>query len=257
MIHPFLHPVKSGTTALPECFDQLHTWLKELPSWFANEHVPPPKATLLCGISSSGRGMAVHAITGVLNRQTYRLDPACDAFAMAEILALLGANAPCVLWIDRPGETHTGVLPWLLDHERSSVFVVLTSDEPYKLPVEFMRSDVIESVWHFDLPNSQQRCELWHAFVPLDGSAGGGYDAVRLAHASAMFSVGEIQAASKRAQRKHPGKELSNNELLDEIFAIRPLAYECDEQLARLLDWATLRAKHAMSPRMRQDAESV
>lgn len=139
-------------------------------------------------------------------------------------------------------------LPDYYDHIRSSAFVVFTSDEPYMLPVDCLRADAVESIWHFDLPNSRQRCAHWHVSFPNVGNEARNYDAVRLAQASAMFTPGEIGAASDRARRKHPGKSLGNNELLDEIFQIRPLAQECDEQLARLRDWARLRAKPAMSP---------
>lgn len=140
---------------------------------------PPAEGSAAVRHCRQWKGMAVQAIALVLRRPLYRLEPACDPFALAEILALLGADAPCVLWIDRPSDTHIGVVRWLLYHERPSMLVVFTTDFPYKLPMDYLRADAVESVWHFDLPNGQQRCALWHAFIPITGDKNIGYDAVR------------------------------------------------------------------------------
>lgn len=244
MNHPFLHPVDPGTCRPPVCYDQLNTWIEELPREFAARNTPPPKATLLCGIPGSGKGLVVRAIAQGLNRPLHRLDPACDPFALAEIATLLGVDKPSVLWIDQPGDAHLGIVHWLLDRESQPVFLVATTDRPYRLPMGFVRADVFDSIWHLDLPNPQQRSAVWDQVIVTPDPSPGRYDSTLLARDTALFTPGEIHAAYQRTMRIKAGKLPTERELALQSADIHPIAQDLDEQLSRLREWS---ARHARS----------
>lgn len=243
--HPFVHRVDPGNSTVPICYDRLQDWIDRLPGWFTSPEIPSPKATLLCGLPGSGKGTTAKAIARALQRPLYRLDPACDAFASAEILTLLGSDDPCVLWIDSPGEAHSGLLRWLLDREQL-VFVVCTTDRPHRLPVGFTSRRIFCDIWHLDLPSMQQRIAIWSDLLSIRIEGHHLHDSVRLAQVSSMFTPGEIHEAYDDAVRQ-AGQAPNEGALIDSILKLRPVSHELDENLARLRDWTTSRAAVAAS----------
>ncbi len=243
--HPFLHSVDPGNSTVPVCYDRLQSWIDRLPGWLTSPEIPNPRATLLCGLPGCGKGNTAKAIASALQRPLYRLDPACDAFALAEILTLLGSLDPCVLWIENPGEAHVGLLRWLLDREHP-VFVVCTTDRPHRLPVGFTSRRIFCDVWHLDLPGMQQRSYIWRDLLTTRIEGHHLHDSVRLAQVSSLFTPGEIHEAYDDALRQC-GKTPDEGALIDSILKLRPIANELDEELARMRAWTANRAAVAAS----------
>jgi hypothetical protein len=245
MKHPFLHPVDPGHTPVPICYDALQAWVDRLPGWFADPAIPNPKATLLGGLPGIGKAIAVKAFARMLRQPLFRLDPACDASALAEITRLLQAEKhPCVLWIDQPGDVHVGIHRWLLDVDPSPAFVTFTTNAPQMLPPGFTRADVVESVWHLDLPNVTQRSTLWGELLAAANPGYHEHDSVTLGQMSPMFTPGEIRAAYENATRE-AGQIPEEGQLIDAVLALRPVALSMDEQLACLRAWARAHALEA------------
>ena len=247
MKHPYLHPVDPGTNNVPVCYDRLQSWINRLPAWLADPSIPKPKATLLCGLPGTGKGNSVKAIARVLQRPLFRLDPACDRPALAEITTLLTQHkTPCVLWADQPGEVHAGMHRWLLDNTTQPAFVVFTTDTPQKLPAGFTRADVVESAWHLDLPGTRQRSALWGELLAAAYTGHHENDSVKLAQISPMFTAGEIHAAFEHAHREC-GRLPDEGHLIDAVLRLRPVGCSMDEQLACLRAWALTHACVAAS----------
>ena len=246
MKHPYLHPVEPHNPTVPVCYDRLGSWLARLPEWFADPHVPVPRATLLCGLPGTGRGRVAQAIARVLRRPLHRLDAAADGHALAEIRALLAIDDPCVLWADQPGEPHTDLHHWLLDRPVPRVFVVYTTFTPQRLPAGFTRADVVESVWHLDLPDLRQRSALWGELLAAACPGYHGHDSVKLGQMSPMFTACEIQAAWDDARRVCGGTP-DEGRLIDAVLRLRPVACQMDEGLACLRAWARAHATDASS----------
>ena len=243
--HPYLHPIDPGTNNLPVCYDRLSSWISLLPAWLANPSTPPPRATLLCGLPGTGRGRAVRAIARALCRPLFRLDPATDRPALAEIITLLNTDAPCVLWVDQPGEQHAGIHRWLLDRARPT-FVVFTTCAPHKLPAGFTRADIVECAWHLDLPDVRQRSALWGELLAAAYTGHHENDSVKLAQMSPMFTRCEIQAAFDSARRDAGGSP-DEGQLMDVVLQLRPVGCSMDEDVACLRAWARVHACDAAS----------
>ncbi len=204
-------------------------------------------ATLLCGLPGVGSGSAAKAIPKALGRPLLRLDPACDRPALAEITTLLDTDKmPCVLWVDQPGEVYSGIHRWLLDGPTTPAFDVFTTDAPHKLPAGFTRADVLESVWHLDLPDVRQRRALWGELLSTAHSGYHEHDSVKLAQLSPMFTPCEIQAAWDDARRVCGGVP-DEGRLIDAVLRVRPVALLMDEGVACLRAWARVHACEAAS----------
>ena len=243
MNHPFLHSIDAGDQSLPAHLETLLAWLERLPHQFKAE-VAAPKGTLLCGLPGSGKGIIAAVIAATLQRPLFRLDPACDPFAVAEIVGLLGSMSPCVLLVNEPGEQHHGLVHWLLDQPRP-VFVVTTTMRPTKLPTGFFRRDLFDTAWHLDLPKLGERCKIWSQHLNPHGSPVAGYDCVRLAQCTPRCTFAEIRAMHDSVVRGVGGKIPSENDFLGVAVRHRPSAHDMDDEVSILREWSARRAERA------------
>lgn len=243
MNHHFLHAVDPGQLPLPGHLENIKSWLDRLPMQFGTR---PPKATLLCGIPGSGKARVAAAIALALQRPLYRLDPACDGVAMAEIVGLLAASDPCVLLVVEPGEQHRGLVQWLIERSASPVFLVAATSRPDKLPAGFFRRDLFDTAWHLDLPNRRERSRIWSQLFDPHGSPVAGYDSVRLSNCSPRFTCEEIIAVHDAVVRSTPaGATPRENAFLDAVGRLVPIASEFDDEVSVLREWSARRTVRA------------
>ena len=128
----------------------------------------------------------------------------------------------------------------------AKVFVVFTTDAPHRLPPALTRSDVIESIWHLDLPTLKQRSALWGDLLSATISGHHTHDSVKLGQLSGVFTPAEIHAAYDRARRECGGMP-KPGALIDAVLALKPLALRMDADLACLRAWAHGHARAASS----------
>ena len=244
-----LRLINTENAKIPSYHDQLIAWIDRLPAWFTSTATPRPKATLLCGLPGVGKGDATKVIARTLNRPLFRLDP-WSHFSDA-ISQLTTKKTGCVLWVDRPGEFHFGLLRWLLD-DSPDVLVVFTSDAPHRLPPGFTRADVVSSVWHLELPDLPQRNGLWGELLSAAIPGFHEHDSVKLGQLSPMFTPAEIRAAFEMAVRNSGGTPVPGA-LIDAVLAFRPLAPSMDEHLACLRAWSRVHALEAAAGSVRPE----
>lgn len=243
MNHRNLFPVDTRNAVLPGHYDQLQAWIENLPGHFDNPSVPPQKATLLCGIPGVGKGTAVKVISRTINRALFLLD---GSIPLTDLESLADTTEPFILWVENPTEQQAGLIRWIQEPTAAKVFIVLTTDAPHQLPPAFTRADIVESIWHMDLPTLKQRSALWGDLLSSRISGHHQHDSVKIGQLSGMFSPAEINAASDHACRVC-GRVPKPGALIDAVLELTPLALRMDGELACLRAWAGEHARAASS----------
>ena len=243
MKHQNLFPVDTHNVVLPGHFTNLKKWMHRLPALFSSPSISPSKVTLLCGIPGVGKGAAVRVIAKTLGRPLFLLDGAIPLTSLSRIAI---EAEPSVLWVDCLGDENTGLLRWLQTTEATNVFVVFTTDAPHRLPPVFTRADVVDTVWHLDLPTLRQRSGLWGELLFARITGPHTHDSVKLGQLSGMFTPAEIGATYDRAVLSC-GAPPNEGALIDAVLAMKPLALRMDEGLACLRAWAREHALGASS----------
>ncbi len=174
------------------------------------------------------------------------------------------AIAPCVLWIDEiekgfsgsssSGSTDGGTssrvfgsfLSWMQEKTKA-VFVVATANDVSKLPPEFLRKGRFDEMFFVDLPDVQERAQIWDIVIKRHGRRPADYDTVVLARASERFTGAEIEAVFIDAMHEAyaEGKEPGAKEILEAMTHTVPLAQLMDGQIAALRQWSKGRAREA------------
>lgn len=245
MNHRNLFPVSTHDAVLPGHYDQLQAWIENLPGLFNSPSVPSPKATLLCGIPGVGKGTAAKVISRTISRPLLLLD---GSIPLTDLNSLVHDKEPFVLWVENPTEQHAGFIRWLQEPEDAKVLVVFTTDAPHRLPPAFTRADIVESIWHMDVPTLKQCSALWGDLLSSRIAGHHQHDSVKLGRISGMFTPAEIYAAFDRASRECGGTP-KPGALVDEVLALKPLALRMDAELACLRAWAHEHARGASGSR--------
>jgi SpoVK/Ycf46/Vps4 family AAA+-type ATPase len=177
-----------------------------------------------------------------------------DALKQAE------AMSPIVLWIDEiekafgsaeGGGSDSGTtsrifgtfLTWLND-KKESVFVIATANDISRLPPELLRKGRFDEIFFVDLPNAEVRAEIFTVHLDRKGRPAKTFDLPALAEATEGFSGAEIEQVVLSALYTafSDGADLTDELLLDEVRATRPLSVTMGEKIAELREWAANRA---------------
>ena len=253
----------------------LKRWLKVRQDAFlhpaADSPLPAPKGVLLLGVQGAGKSLAAKCVAGAWQLPLFRMD-----FGMLyqkyhgeternvrEALAVAGAMAPCVLWMDEiekgiaadaGGDADGGVsrrvlatlLTWM--NERASrVFVVATANDISQLPPELLRKGRFDEIFFVDLPNAAAREEILRIQLARKKQAPPAFDVARLAGACDGFSGAEIEQAIVAAlYETHADKKpLDTQRIEREMQRTRPLSVMMAEKVAALRTWARERTVSA------------
>ncbi|MBS0211872.1 MAG: AAA family ATPase [Proteobacteria bacterium] len=223
----------------------------------------PPKGILLLGVQGCGKSLVAKSIAGGFGVPLVRLDfgTLYDKYHgeteknLREALASAEQIAPCVLWMDEiekglarsSGDTDGGVsqrvlgylLTWMAER-RSRVFLVATANQVQDLPAELLRKGRFDEIFFVDLPSAQVRAEVFALHLARRKVDAAGMDMNALAAASEGFSGAEIEQAivaslyAARAARR----PLTQDDVLAELHATRPLSVLMAEQVQALQAWA-------------------
>ena len=235
--------------------------------------LPIAKGMLVLGVPGTGKSLTAKATASVFGIPLLKLD-AGKLFGgivgqseanLRTVIQTAEAISPCVLWIDEiekgfggmgssnsstDGGTSSRVfgtmLNWLQDKTKP-VFVVATANDVSKLPPELLRKGRWDELWFVDLPNSNERSDIWDIVIGKYGREKADFDTVVLARASELHTGAEIEAAFVESlhrcftQDREP-TELDIGEVLCDSV---PLATTMNEEIERLRHWSKTRARHA------------
>ena len=247
-------------------FKILKEWLQKRQMIFLGEKNIPgldaPKGILLLGVQGGGKSLAAKAVAGTWGVPLLRLDIGAlyDKFIgeterkTRDSLKMAERMSPCVLWIDEiekgisvGGENDGGVsqrvlatlLTWKAE-KKEPVFVVATANNVQNLPPELMRKGRFDEVFFVDLPDENMRREIFSIHLNKRGFDPALFDLLSLSQVSNGFSGAEIEQAivSGLYSMASGSGILTNDILITELKATRPLSVLMAEQVDALREWA-------------------
>ena len=256
--------------------DLLKDWLlkrKEAFSPRAREYgLPMPKGLLILGIPGTGKSLTAKATSAVLGVPLLKLD-AGRIFAglvgqsesnLRSVIQTAEAIAPVVLWIDEmekgfsgsrsSGATDGGTsarvfgsfISWMQE-KTAPVFVVATANDVSQLPPEMLRKGRFDELFFVDLPNREERENIWNIQVAKHGRDTRQFDLAQLAKSTDGLTGAEIEQvfidAMYRAfaEEEEPSDFTVGEVLVDFV----PLSKLMAEQITGLRQWAKGRARNA------------
>lgn len=226
----------------------------------------PPKGVLLTGVPGCGKSLVAKTLARTWDLPLVLLDPARiygpyvgeSEQKLHDALETVEAMAPVVLWVDEiekgfaaGGMGDSGVsqrilgtfLRWMQDRPQG-VFLVATCNDVDSLPPEFLRKGRFDEIFFVDLPGPQERESIFRIQLSRRKRDPASFDLARLARASEGFSGAEIEAGVVGAMYRAyaSGRELTTDELVQELAGTAPLSRTRAEDVERLRAWAAGRA---------------
>ena len=235
---------------------------------------PTPKGLLMVGVPGCGKSLACKTLAKLWNLPLIRLDVGSlmgslvgqSEANLRQALAVAESAAPAILWLDELEKGLSGVqssgmsdggttarvfgnlLTWM--QERTApVYVVATSNDITAMPPELLRAGRFDDIFFVDLPNADERAEIWNIHIGKVGRKTGSFDLDALIEASASYTGAEIEQAVADSLffGFDEGREITTDDLVDAVKARVPLTETMREKITGLREWAAHRAKPASS----------
>ncbi|GAA3408289.1 AAA family ATPase [Paenibacillus hodogayensis] len=257
-----------------------------------------PKGVLLVGVPGCGKSLCAKSVAAAWQMPLLRLDlgrvfsglVGSSEANMRTALAMCEAVSPSIVWIDeiekalagsRQGSSDGGtatrvfgtLLTWMQE-KKSPVFIFATANDIAKLPPELLRKGRFDEIFFVDLPNEEERREIFHIhlsrlqrdparfdldrLVELSGETRWG-EAVRLTGSEIEAAVREglLEAYYRRTAEGDPLRDLETADIVSAIERSVPLARMRGEDIREMRDWASQNAVRASAPAAGTAASSL
>jgi len=167
--------------------------------------LPSPKGIILIGIPGTGKSLIAKSLAARWKKPLVRLDVGSLFGSLVgqsedrarKALQLAEGIAPCILWVDEiekafsfgGGDNGTSqrvfatILTWMQE-KKKSVFLIATANNISALPPELQRKGRFDEIFFLDLPNAQERKEIFEVHLK------------RLGHNVKEFDMGELVTQS-------------------------------------------------------------
>ena len=250
-------------------YENLKDWLHKRKALFSREAmdagIPIPSGILLMGMSGCGKSLGIKCISTLWNLPLFRLDMNSvfsGASGNAELtflkaLRTVEAASPAVLWIDEiemgVGSTgqgdasmsriFAGFLTWMQEKD-PFVFVAATANRIHLLPAEIIRKGRFDQVFFVDLPNEEERKQIFGIHLARNRQDPAKFDLVFLAKATKGWNGAEIEQAvvSAVVDAYSDKRPLTEQDLYKMISATVPLSVTMEDQIKAIKSWAHDRA---------------
>lgn len=236
--------------------------------------LPEPRGLLLLGVQGCGKSLLAKAVSTMWKLPLLRLDMGrvfgelvgASEENMRSALRLAEAVSPAVLWIDEiekglsglasSGRSDAGTaarvfgsfLVWMQE-KTAPVFVIATSNDISLLPPELLRKGRFDEIFFVDLPDFQERQEIFAIHLLKRRRRPQDFDLPYLARETEGFSGAEIEQVviDGLYDAFEAGRELEQEDLLHNIRKTVPLSQTMREQMTALRNWARTHARPASS----------
>nr|YP_009314045.1 Hypothetical protein ycf46 [Izziella formosana]SCW22299.1 Hypothetical protein ycf46 [Izziella formosana] len=250
--------------------DNLKTWLLMRSNAFSessrNYGLPYPKGVLLLGIQGTGKSLTAKAIANTWNLVLLRLDIG-KLFAgvvgqseanTREMIQVVEASAPCVLWIDEidkvfdknlaSNDSGTSnrvlatLLTWLSD-KTTPVFIVATANSIANMPAEVTRKGRFDEIFFLNLPSTVERKKIFQVHLQkIRPETWHRYNLDYMAEYSKLFSGAEIRQVLVEAMHIAfiQNRDFTSLDILNAMDQIIPLAFSDYDSVHRIQELASL-----------------
>lgn len=236
------------------------------------------KGAMLMGVSGCGKTLSCQALGAEWNWPVIRLDiNALKGKYVGEsesrlrgIFTKIDALGQVIVYIDEVEKALEGavsgsadggvsadalgaILTWMQDRS-GQAFVMMTANDPSKLPPEFMRKGRFDEVWWIDLPTREERMQVAAATLTSNGRDAEklGIDLHAIADATEGFTGAEIAAMIEHdamfAAFGDGGREITTADMLAAAAEVIPLNRTMGDKINRLREQWAGRAKLATRP---------
>lgn len=234
--------------------------------------LPEPKGILLVGVQGCGKSLVAKAVANAWRLPLLRLDVG-RLFAslvgsseenLRNAIKVAESIAPVVLWVDEIEKGFSGVgssnmsdagtaarvfgsfITWLQE-KQAPVFVIATANSVEHLPPELVRKGRFDEIFFVDLPDLQERIDIWSIHLQKRSRGAEQFDLQTLAMASDGLSGAEIEQAiiAGLYEAFDQNRPLSMEDLLIVLQDTVPLSRMMEEEIEALRFWARQRARRA------------
>lgn len=255
--------------------DGLKEWIQQRAIAFSSDAegrgISNPRGVLLTGVQGCGKSLSARAIARILGFPLVRLDIGSllestrggSEQNLRDVLKLMETIAPAVLWLEEIDKAFGGYdadssgdatmsrlvgrfLTWLQEH-REPVFVVATANNVATLPPEMLRRGRFDELFFVDLPNYDERSEIFRIHLSKRGWKTDKFDLGQLAEKTEGYSGAEIEQIVNSAiiesfaHDRMPTQEV----LLETAEQTVPLSVTMEDEIFHLREWARTRCRPA------------
>jgi len=257
--------------------EELKKWLKQRSNAFTERArsygLPQPKGMLILGVPGCGKSLIAKTTSRLWGLPLLRLDMGRvydgsmvgrSEANLRNALKTAESISPAILFIDELDKAFAGgtgsadsdggtssrifgsFLTWMQE-KTSPVFVMATANRIERLPGEFLRKGRFDEIFFVDLPNSEERQDIFNIHLTKRRSDISRFDLEQLAKVSDGFSGAEIEQALIAAMYEAfaQDREFTQLDIIAAIKATLPLSRTMTEQVTALRDWARQRARPA------------
>ncbi len=226
-----------------------------------------PKGVLVMGVSGCGKSLSIKSIASCFGLPLYRIDLAeifsgrhgPPEWAFAHACRTMEAVAPAVVWFDEielgitsaatsgeQGRIFAFFLTWMQEKVRG-LFVAATANRIDLLPAEMIRKGRFDEVFFVDLPNGEERLEIFRIHLARRGADAARLGIDRLMAVTEGWTGAEVEQCVVAAITiaRLAGRALAFEDLLRSAARIVPLSKTMKEKVDQLRNWARDRAAPA------------
>ena len=258
----------------------LKSWLKKRQGAFSdsakNYGLPEnPKGLMIAGVQGAGKSRASKAIASFWSLPLLRLDVGrvfsgivgSSEENLRSVIKTAESVAPCIMWCDEIDKafsstnysTDSGTssrifgtfLTWMQE-KKAPVFVVATANVVSNLPPELIRKGRFDDIFFVDLPDKDERQEIWQIHLEQRNFKTSDFDMNLLIKESEGFTGAEIEAAIISAMYEgfsDNQRPINTVDIIKELKESVPIYVTMREKIEELREWADKRARNASRSR--------
>ncbi|AGY57420.1 AAA family ATPase [Gloeobacter kilaueensis] len=256
---------------------ELKRWLSQRADAFTERArqygLPQPKGMLILGVPGCGKSLIAKTTARLWGLPLLRLDigrvydgsmVGRSEANLRNALRVAESISPVILFIDEVDKAFAGAggsadsdggtsmrifgsfLTWMQE-KTSPVFVMATANRVERLPSEFLRKGRFDEIFFVDLPNFDERKEIFRIHLGKRREDIARFDIESLAGACEGYSGAEIEQGLVAAMYDAfaQDREFTQFDILAALKSTLPLSRTATEQVTALREWARHRARPA------------